>query len=172
MGEIHNGCRATYDQRAGEAPGRVLGHKERHNQEPFRFRGKELGLLGAHEGPRNRSQGRRGWYTGQEENFRWMGEVGFHEWAKSTDMATTTLATLRTDGLKTNFSSWKDVLINTAMYFDLDKRKMESFANFAGIDILAIAYKEAGQRRGSGAISGKIFLKFGTFLVHFSDVNE
>ena len=70
------------------------------------------------------------------------------EWTKPTDMATTMWVTLRADGIKPPFGNGKDVATFTAMAFDLDKRTAELAANFAGIDILAIAYKEAG---GGGA---------------------
>lgn len=100
------------------------------------------------------------WYTGKGENFRWSGGVGYHgatlardrsEWGRSTDMATTTWVTLRVDGLKPPFSTGKDESIFTAMHFNLDERAAESVVNFPGIDILTIAYKEAG-RGGGGTV--------------------
>lgn len=68
------------------------------------------------------------------------------EWAKPTSMTTTMWATLRADRLKPLSSGRKDMSIVTAISFDIDKRATESVANFAGIDILTIAYKDASER--------------------------
>ena len=70
------------------------------------------------------------------------------EWTRSTDMATTMWATLRADGFKPPFSSGKDVMVLTAMTFELDKKTAEAVANLAGLDIMDIAFKNAG--RGGG----------------------
>ena len=59
-------------------------------------------------------------------------------------MATTMWTTLRADGLKPPFSIEKAVL-TTAMSFGLGRRTAESVANFNGIDIVTIAYKEANR---------------------------
>jgi len=72
------------------------------------------------------------------------------EWAKSTDMATTMWATLRVDGFKPPFNSGKDMSRLTTMTSDLDKKMAEAVANLAGLDILVIAYKNAGKGGGDG----------------------
>ena len=70
------------------------------------------------------------------------------EWTRSTDMATTMWATLRADGFKPPFSSGKDVMVLTAMTFELDKKTAEAVANLAGPDIMDIAFKNAGRGEG------------------------
>lgn len=51
------------------------------------------------------------------------------EWTKFTDMVTTMWAILRADDLKPPFSSVKDVLVLTAMAFELNKKTTEGIAN-------------------------------------------
>lgn len=46
---------------------------------------------------------------------------------------------------KAPLGSGKDLSIFTIMYFHLLKTAVESVANFAGIETLTIAYKEAGR---------------------------
>lgn len=46
---------------------------------------------------------------------------------------------------------WKDVSIFITMSFELDRRTVGSVANFAGMDKMSIAYKEAGGREGRSA---------------------
>lgn len=85
-------------------------------------------------------------------------------------------AILRADGFKSPFSRGKDVPTFTAMTFVLDKKAAESVANFAGIHIMAIAYKEAGRREGwvgqsANRRADQILLTF-RFLGDFYNVNE
>lgn len=98
-------------------------------------------------------------YTVQYRNFRWPDGVGLNgvtkagegsEGAKLTGMVTTVWygmvwLTLHDDGLKSPFSSANDILVFTALYFDLKKREAESTANVAALDMLTIAYKKAGR---------------------------
>ena len=56
--------------------------------------------------------------------------------------------TLGADGFKPPFSSGKEVSVLTVVAFDLDKKTAEGVVNLAGFDILTIAYKKAGRRRG------------------------
>ena len=57
-------------------------------------------------------------------------------------------ATLRADGFKAPFSSGKDVTVLTAIAFEIDKKTTEAVANLAGLDIMAIAYKNAWKGGG------------------------
>ena len=70
------------------------------------------------------------------------------ESAKSTEMATTMWDTLRADAFKPFFSSRKVVTVLTAIAFKLDKETTEAVANLAGLDIMAIAYKNASKGGG------------------------
>ena len=72
------------------------------------------------------------------------------EWTRSTDMTTTMWATLRADGFKPPFSSGKDVMVLTAMTFELDTKTAEVVANLAGLDIMDIMIKHAGRGGGEG----------------------
>lgn len=59
--------------------------------------------------------------------------------------------TLRGDEFEASFSSRNDVSMFTAMAFELDKKKAVAVANLAGLDLLAIAYKNAGKGGGESA---------------------
>ena len=98
------------------------------------------------------------WSTPQGGSVGWPGtgvqgiapDAKRSEWMKSTYMAKTIWGTLRADSFKPLFSSGKDVSVLTAMAFDLDKKIAEAVANLAGLDILAVAYKNTGKRRKEG----------------------
>ena len=53
-------------------------------------------------------------------------------------------------GFKFPFSNGKDVMVLTAMAFELDKKTAEAVANLDGLDIMDIAIKNAGRGRGEG----------------------
>lgn len=52
------------------------------------------------------------------------------------------------DGFNPPFRRKEDLSMFTAIFFDLTKTLEESVAGLAGIDILNIAYKEAGREGG------------------------
>ena len=87
-----------------------------------------------------------GWPGGGVQGIAPAGERS--DWTRSTDMATTMWATLRADGFKPPFSCGKGVMVLAAMEFELDKKTGEAVTNLAGLDIMDIAFKNAG--RGGG----------------------
>lgn len=77
---------------------------------------------------------------------------------------------MRVDGFKPPFSNGKDVMILTAMAFELDKNTTGAVANLSGMDIMGIAFEDVGRGRSEGMSTFERIDAFAYLIVFLATV--